>query len=356
MNDSLIEKKLSTGWKGILILLIVLGHCSLLCKYGPGESDFYTWRSWLYSFHVWGFFVLPFFYGSKTINMSGWGVYWKTLRKYLVKLYIPYTWITMVCILIALVLGKNLNLVQVIQAWIVGSQWMTSQYIGFHFLWFLPTMFAVLVMRDVYFNLGLRGRGIMVLLFLCFCIAELVGISLGCLNYLPFNLVSATKYALVGILSRHIVEYVGAKSLKHRLAKYGVYLLFLIATILFFMLDTTPKETSCLKFLSFFLSLSLPVTFGCFIIWYQKLGDSRFLQLFGRYSLEIYLFHVIVYNVLLICVQRFVSPNLFIGIVLYALTLGISIGIAILIERNKLIHSILFPTGKGAIGCVMGKG
>lgn len=73
-------------------------------------------------------------------------------------------------------------------------------------------------------------------------------------------------------------------------------------------------------------------------------------------NMEIYLFHVIVYNVLLICVQRFVSPNLFIGLVLYALTLGISIGIAILIERNKLIHSILFPTGKGAIGSVIGKG
>lgn len=272
------------------------------------------------------------------------------------KLYVPYTWITMVCILIVIFLGKNLNCTHVILAWIVGSQWITSQYIGFHFLWFLPTMFAVLVMRDVYFNLGSRGRGVMLLLLLCFYIAELVGIRFGYLNYLPFNLLGATRYALVGIISRNIIEYTGAKSLRHRFVKYCVFLLFLVATILFFITDSTTNDTSCLKFLSSILSISLPAIFGCFIIWYQKLGDSRFLQLFGRYSLEIYLFHVIVYNVLLICVQRFVSPNLFIGIVLYALTLGISLGIAILIERNKLIHSILFPTGKGAIGSVIGKG
>lgn len=343
MNGSLIEKKLSTGWKGILILLIVLGHCSLLCKYGPGENDFYTWRSWLYSFHVWSFFILPFFYGSKNVTDSGWGGYLKNVRKYLVKLFVPYTWITIVCILISFVLGKNLTFSHVLMAWVVGSQWMTSQYIGFHFLWFLPTMFTVLVMRDIYFNLGSRGRVVMLSLLLCFYVGEMVGIEFESLNYLPFNLRGAVRYALVGILSRIIVEYTGAMSLMHRLAKYSVYLIFLVATILFFKLGKTPVVSPCQNYLFYVLSISLPATFGCFIIWYQKFGDNRILQLFGKYSLEIYLFHVIVYNILLICVQRFLPENLFIGFVVYALTLGISLGLAIFIKRNKLLHRILFP-------------
>lgn len=32
MNTSLLKRDLSVGWKGILILLIVLGHNSILCK------------------------------------------------------------------------------------------------------------------------------------------------------------------------------------------------------------------------------------------------------------------------------------------------------------------------------------
>ena len=32
LNYSFLEKSNSSGWKGILILLIVLGHNSILCK------------------------------------------------------------------------------------------------------------------------------------------------------------------------------------------------------------------------------------------------------------------------------------------------------------------------------------
>lgn len=340
MNDSLIEKKLSTGWKGILILLIVLGHCSLLCKYGPGDNEFYTWRSWIYSFHVWGFFILPFLYGSKLIN----GGYKKVLKKNFIKLYIPYTWISILCVLISLISGNNLNFVKVIEAWVVGSQWMTSSYIGFHFLWFLPTMFSVLLMRDLYFNLTLREKLIMVSCLLFLCISDMFGTNLGYLYYLPFNIVEATKYALVGIMCRNIIEYIETLTLNNRLIKKViVHLVFIISTILFFIFDNLSTDSSLPKGVSLILNILLPTTFGCFIIWYQKLGNNRILQVFGKYSLQIYLFHVIVYNILLIISQRLASQTFLLGIVVYALTLLISLGLAILIKRIKPIHSILFP-------------
>ena len=33
------------------------------CKSSIYTDHFYIWRSWLYTFHVWAFFVLPFLYG-----------------------------------------------------------------------------------------------------------------------------------------------------------------------------------------------------------------------------------------------------------------------------------------------------
>lgn len=69
MNTSLLKRDLSVGWKGILILLIVLGHNSILCKPSIEADHFYIWRTWLYTFHVWAFFVLPFLYGCKELNL-----------------------------------------------------------------------------------------------------------------------------------------------------------------------------------------------------------------------------------------------------------------------------------------------
>ena len=66
--------------KGILITLIVLGHMKPLI---PWPSPVFTW---LYSFHVACFFVLPFFYKKGSVD---------NLKKHILKLAvrtgIPYS-------------------------------------------------------------------------------------------------------------------------------------------------------------------------------------------------------------------------------------------------------------------------
>lgn len=44
LNYSFLEKSNSSGWKGILILLVVLGHNSILCKPSIEADHFYIWR------------------------------------------------------------------------------------------------------------------------------------------------------------------------------------------------------------------------------------------------------------------------------------------------------------------------
>ena len=54
---------------------------------------------------------------------------------------------------------------------------MTSTYMGFHFLWFLPTMLMVIVVRDVYFNVSQSVKMLIVLIAFCFWLLESLDIS-----------------------------------------------------------------------------------------------------------------------------------------------------------------------------------
>ena len=102
MNTSLLKRDLSVGWKGILILLIVLGHNSILCKPSIEADHFYICRSWLYTFHVWAFFVLPFLYGCKELNLVD---IVKHAKRNFIKLLVPYLWISVLCVFIMLIMG-----------------------------------------------------------------------------------------------------------------------------------------------------------------------------------------------------------------------------------------------------------
>ena len=325
----MIEKNLSPGWKGIIIIMIELGHNSLLCKYGSGEDDFYIWRTWIYTFHVCGFFALPFIYGGKKVSLHEYAV---AAKKSFVKLFIPYSAITLLCVLIASMLGKDLIISKVLAAFVVGSQWMTSSYIGFHFLWFLPTMFSVILIRNLYFNVPFFCRLIIILVGVGVYIYSYAGLSLGFLNYLPFNFVEATKYALIGITCRYVLE------LNETYVKVIVHMVFIASSVFFLgFFDSAYFQINTVKAIIYFI---LPVSFSCFIVWYKKLGNNTILQFFGKYSLEVYLFHVIIYNVLLLVVQKFLQLSFHaytipLGLLLLVLTLAMSLGVGVCVDKLK---------------------
>lgn len=58
-----LDKNISNTLKGILIILIVIGHNSILTKNIDGLF------SYLYSFHVMLFFILPWFYKKQPSNI-----------------------------------------------------------------------------------------------------------------------------------------------------------------------------------------------------------------------------------------------------------------------------------------------
>lgn len=335
MNTSLLKRNLSVGWKGILILLIVLGHNSILCKPSIEADYFYIWRSWLYTFHVWAFFVLPFLYGCKELNLVN---IVKHAKRNFVKLLVPYLWISVLCVSIMLIMGGQLQLLKIVQSFFVGSQWMTGTYMGFHFLWFLPTMLMLVVVRDVYFNVSKLVKVLIVLIAFGFWLLESLDISLGYLNYIPFNFVGSMKYILVGICARELVE----ASFHYRYIGKIMVSIFALASMIFVYLELNGLNQSYLL-LSGMIQLAIPISFGYIIVSCQKWGRFYVLQFLGKYSLQIYLFHVIIYNVLLRIALCFLNPSILLGTSLLILTIVFSLVVAIVINHHPRIMNVLFP-------------
>ncbi len=293
LNYSFLEKSNSSGWKGILILLVVLGHNSILCKPSIEADHFYIWRSWLYTFHVWAFFVLP---------------------------------------------GGQFQLSKIVLSFLVGSQWMTSTYVGFHFLWFLPTMLMVIVVRDVYFNVSQSVKMLIVLIAFCFWLLESLGISLGYLNYIPLNFVGSMKYILVGICARELIE----ASFHYKYIGKIMVSIFVLASMVFGYLEYH-ELNQIYSLFSQVIKILIPISFAYIIVSCQKWGRFHVLRFLGKYSLQIYLFHVIIYNVLLRVTLCFLNPSILLGVSLLILTIVFSLMVAIVINHYPRIMNVLFP-------------
>lgn len=335
MNTSLLKRDLSVGWKGILILLIVLGHNSILCKPSIEADHFYIWRSWLYTFHVWAFFVLPFLYGCKELNLVD---IVKHAKRNFIKLLVPYLWISVLCVFIMLIMGGQFQLSKIVLSFLVGSQWMTSTYMGFHFLWFLPTMLMVIVVRDVYFNVSQSVKMLIVLIAFCFWLLESLGISLGYLNYIPLNFVGSMKYILVGICARELIE----ASFHYKYIGKIMVSIFVLASMVFGYLEYH-ELNQIYSLFSQVIKILIPISFAYIIVSCQKWGRFHVLRFLGKYSLQIYLFHVIIYNVLLRVTLCFLNPSILLGVSLLILTIVFSLMVAIVINHYPRIMNVLFP-------------
>ena len=129
MNQNLyIDRDTSSVIKGVLIILIVMGHNKVLCSTDNKGADY------LYLFHVICFFILPFFYDTKK------EITVKRLCDIVVRNWIPYFWICIACYVISSVANHEFNWDwSHVWAFVNGTQTPLLKNFGFIFPWFLPT-------------------------------------------------------------------------------------------------------------------------------------------------------------------------------------------------------------------------
>ena len=299
--------------KGILIILIVLGHMKPLI---PWPSPMF---SWLYSFHVACFFILPFFYESPpVINIR------QQILKMVVRTGIPFFFTFLLCILSHLIIEKRAEeICNISFALMTGSVEYLDRYANAGFLWFLQSYFSMsvfIVLADKYKYL--RYAILLIGLYLwCINIGLMHYYERHCILGIPV----ALKYYFAGYICRNLF-------CKFNILQWISIVLFTLFTVLKLSDYTAIIPTK----ISFFALM------GAFVI---LLKISPFVKnpiftLFGKHSLTVYLLHLFVYTLLLMLspIQGFWG-----GLILFIATLSISLMLSLLIGHIQWLRKLYTP-------------
>lgn len=338
MENISVSKEASNALKGLLILLIVLGHNSILCRSWNGcESvdSLFHWKL-LYTFHVYCFFILPFFYNKKTYRKGN-------ICKNAIRLLYPYLWISLLCLTLSeFAMGNDFK------GWgyfcwslCSGSDKLLEQVLSLNFPWFLPAMFTLLLLKDVYYSFGKYVQRILIGIGLVLWAIILPGgikfSTIG--SYVPFALVPAFRLLPICLLTVWLAERIKINFI-FRCLTVSV---FVLLSLVFWCFQTYDIRTGRMVF--YFV---MPVaTFLTLFSFKEYLAKSRLLAVLGKMSLQIYLYHVIVFNILLIAVKRLHCPPTWTdGVTVLFITLAISCIGAWLSIRIPFLQKLLYPYDK----------
>lgn len=297
--------------KAIVMLLIVLGHNHILA---PNEGMFSLF-GYLYSFHVSVFFILPFFYKKEDILNR------ENIGKIVVRNGIPYLLFSIFCYFVYhFVLVKDGFDLSKLWAGIVNAPgYNIKDTVGFVFLWFLPVFMLMSLCKLI----GSRYKIWMIIFFLIgfiICVNREAYIFMW---HSPFYLLKALHYYAMGMSTYLLYKYV-------KYINYIGIFVFVILTVLYW--------TNSYQANYFYFSIS---GFCVLKELVQRFDFSKIsiLSLIGKYSLPIYLMHVFIYNVL----ERVLPHSLLWGVIIYFITIGLSLFISIGIYKIELLRKFLFP-------------
>lgn len=333
------------------MLLIIFGHSGMLTTdFATGQKTFF-WH-WLYTFHVYVFLILPFIYGyhkpdgvvmSKNgCQSNGFQCVLKDLKHNLIKIGVPYCWFFLFsAIIFVFVGGGTLDLKGMLYAFVFGNEPLMDQYIGFNFMWFLPAMLSLMTLKSVWYNSKPIVRYVIVFVSIVLWVLAIIKVlpqyTLG--MYVPFAISHAFYFILLGLLARWLTE----KRFSPYVQMPLVLLLIGACTVLLYYSKVFAGSVVAVWIIP---KLVMPVLM--FMLLYSMrnlLEKSKVLKFIGTYSLQIYLVHVFVINALSVLFLHFTKESIGLGVVIYVLTLLISIGLALVMVKVPVINRVLFPKG-----------
>ncbi len=330
-KTTFLEREESEGIKGVLILLIMLGHNIPFVNL----TDSWMVMVWFYLFHIDSFFLLPFLYSQNLISI-------KRLWNLVVRFYIPFLTISIPLMLYGIIWGKNLfSIGDYTLVLIGGGSLHLKKIIGVQFLWFLPAMCFTCVIRELFIRTSIVCKNVFILLG---CVAIILNfypqIALpSCMDYLLLGM----RFLVIGLLVRCFCE--------KKLMSIPSLLTILVLGSLGFFLHyrwciysfQLGYPLSCTYR---FLRLFMAPTFLIFL-WSIRsiLSKSRFLIFLGKNSFPIYLLHPFIGYFSYLMLKKMGINDLLAAPLCLTIMLLVSSFFASLLNKIKCLHSIFMPRG-----------
>lgn len=317
--------------KGILMLLVIAGHCHYLIP-----IDSLPFR-YLYHFHVFCFFILPFFYDKRN-NFT-----FSKIKNTIIKCYVPYFFFFVLCTIIYLMVDKSwgdYNGGKSVLAFFIGNDQLLKTQTGFYYLWFLPTFCSFTIIKYFFenrYNKDDKNK------FIAFTLAMLIVITFFILPEKKVLFISSVvPFAITRALYLFSCGFVTYLLAKIPYGKYVGGIVFVVLSFLYLLNNgkiIVPIYLFPATAFLFLLSIKGIVMQILNIHHLQLFG--KFLQLLGKLSFPIYLVHVIIYNVL----EKLFNHTILNSIITFLLTILLSIVVAMLMNRILLIQKLVLPKG-----------
>ena len=334
--------------KGILILFIIVGH-NLAISY-----NYPTLVRIFYYFNVQCFFVLAFILNNKPFSIE-------LLRDRAVRYLTPYlVFMTMSAAIWMLLIVRRipdgfLSWIRIFAlALYNGNERTILAAVGMQVFWFLPSLFSLVMLR----SLCIRHEA----LYVPFVIAGTVWmgsvalLSPRILSWLPLGLSPALFFFNICLFTHWVTSRTTSANERFVTATAigsTATLTFLIIIIpLNWVRASIPGYYNLLQPAEFIVGIIFPITMYPSLLYAAKLlRRNHLLALCGKYSLSIFLIHMFIYRALCFAVfggKQFanfsiVGSQLEVGLLLFVITLFVSLGISVAIARLPWLNNLIFP-------------
>ena len=324
-KKSYLCKNQSVIIKGILTLLIVLGHDMVLTI----PTDVIGLMSYLYLFHIQCFFILPFLYG---VNSD------KSLseRSFILvkRFYWPY-------FILVLLLGtgygilsrtSSFSIIGIGKALLFGGTHIKSAC-GVSILWFLPSMMCTMWLREIYYRAGHVVKAILLTTSILYNVAIVINAMDGStqelvnlFKWLPFGSYYAIGILYMGVITRWL--YIKVNDANRIMVFLSCCLILMAITIGYFGCVVPDTINQAAHPLFIIMSRFSPIVFlviisiGCGYI--RNDYVNGLLKRIGNKSLYIYLISPFVgYLIAFICI-RLNMVTWYVGLIVWPIIVLIS--------------------------------
>ena len=340
-----LNREQSGAIKGVLIFLIVLGHNALFTDSLKGSFEY------LYSFHVQAFFILPFLYDIKQTNS-----FKNSFLKNFARLYYPFLLFFIIfSVIFYITNGSSIDMNKIIEinnnktlyyanVLLTGNYYLIDYYSGFQYLWFLPVMFSMCIIKENISKNKLINIIVLIIGLLSYIMFFVfmykkpydLKINFTLMLFSPFAVLQGFGAYFLGRLCINIIDNSFSKIITR-----ACTILFLCLSIAYIVINYQGMMSRGILWTYRFI---MPILFiGTLYNLKKQLAKIEFLQKLGNRSFPIYIIHPPLCAISYIICNKFLYINFLYAIIVQIAIIFISYYVSVIWDRITPLRKKTLP-------------